>query len=321
MPKFVRPKVVVSKCIEFDSCRYNGAMISSIFVRKMKEHVDFIPTCPEVEIGLGIPREAVRLVKQDNQIRLLNSMTGEDHTEKMINFSETFLSRLSDVNGFILKSRSPSCGIKQVKLYKQIGKVQAINTKSVGLFSEKVFDKFSDLAIEDEGRLMNLKIREHFLTKLFVLTAFEHLPKKMNKLVTFHAQNKYLFMAYNQAKLKKAGKIVANHEKKPVIEVFHLYRELLHQIFQTKSRITSNINVLLHIFGYFSKHITQKEKGYFLEQLEIYREKRIPLIVLTSILKSWSLRFDSDYLLNQTFFQPFPSILMDISDSGKGRLK
>ncbi len=320
MNKFLRPKVVVSKCIEFASCRYNGSMIASPIVLQLQNYVDFIPVCPEVEIGLGIPREAVRLVKSQDNITLLNSITGEDHTKAMIDFTDNFLTSLQDIDGFILKSRSPSCGIKDVKLYNKIGKIQAISSKSKGIFGNAVLDKFGYLAVEEEGRLTNLHLREQFLTKLYTFTDFEHLPERMGELVNFHAKNKYLFMSYNQTKLKLAGKIVANHDKLSTSLVFDKYRQILYQIFNNSSRINSNINVLLHILGYFSKELSGKEKAYFLDQLETYRNKQIPLVVLTAILQSWVLRFDQKYLLQQTYFEPFPRELMHITDSGKGRI-
>jgi len=320
MNKFPRPKVVVSKCIEFASCRYNGSMIASPIVLQLQNYVDFIPVCPEVEIGLGIPREAVRLVKSQDNITLLNSITGENHTKAMIDFTDNFLTSLQDIDGFILKSRSPSCGIKDVKLYNKIGKIQAIGSKSKGIFGNAVLDKFGYLAVEEEGRLTNLHLREQFLTKLYTFTDFEHLPERMGELVNFHAKNKYLFMSYNQTKLKLAGKIVANHDKLSTSLVFDKYRQILYHIFNNSSRINSNINVLLHILGCFSKELSGKEKAYFLDQLETYRNKQIPLVVLTAILQSWVLRFDQKYLLQQTYFEPFPRELMHITDSGKGRI-
>ena len=320
MNKFPRPKVVVSKCIEFASCRYNGSTIASPIVLQLQNYVDFIPVCPEVEIGLGIPREAVRLVMTNSKIKLLNSSDSENYSTAMQDFSDNFLKTQKKINGFILKSRSPSCGIKEVKLYPGIGRVQAISSKSKGIFGNAVLDKFGYLAVEDEGRLTNLHLREQFLTKLYTFTDFEHLPENMGELVNFHAKNKYLFMSYNQAKLKLAGKIVANHDKLSTSMVYDQYRQILYQIFNNSSRISSNINVLLHILGYFSKQLSGKEKAYFLDQLGTYRNKQIPLVVLTAILQSWVLRFDQKYLLQQTYFEPFPRELMHITDSGKGRI-
>ncbi len=315
-----RPKLVVSKCIEFAACRYNGLKISSPIIRKLQDYVDIIPVCPEVEIGLGVPREAVRLVQKGNEIKLLKSMSGVDHTKDMIDFCDTFLSDLKDIDGFILKSRSPSCGIKDVKLYKDIGKVPAASSKEQGLFGKAVEQKFGQLATEDEGRLTNLFIREQFLTKIFTFARFRQLPLNMKALVEFHTRNKYLFMAYNQTQLRAAGRIVANHEKFPLSQLWENYQKILYRIFNRASGISSNINVLMHFLGYFSKKLNSEEKAHFLEQLELYRSKQIPLIAITSILQSWIKRFDQQYLALQTYFEPFPKELMQITDSGKGRI-
>lgn len=315
--KNIKPRLVLSKCVNFAACRYNGLMINSAVVEKLKDYVEFITVCPEVEIGLPIPRESIRLMRQDDEVRLVKSMSGEDFTDKMISFSQDFVGKLEDIDGFILKSRSPSCGMKDVKLYSGIGKIPAISTKSVGLFAQEVFKTYGHLAIEDEGRLTNLQIREHFLTRIYTLAEFRHLPRTMKDLVDFHASNKYLFMAYNQTKLKEAGKIVANHEKLPVSDVFARYQDKLYQIFQKAANISTNINVLMHIFGYFSKDLNSDEKAHFLEQLDLYRQKKIPLIVVVTILNSWLMRFKQAYLAKQRYFNPFPKELMSISDSGK----
>lgn len=315
--KNVKPRIVLSRCINFEACRYNGLMIKSAIVKKLEDYVEFITVCPEVEIGLPIPRESIRLMRKGDETRLVKSMSGEDFTEKMVSFSSEFVGSLEDIDGFILKSRSPSCGMKDVKLYSGIGKIPAISTKSVGLFAQEVIDKYGHLAIEDEGRLTNLQLREHFLTKIYTLAEFRHLPHTMKDLVEFHSSNKYLFMAYNQSKLREAGKIVANHEKLPVNEVFAKYLDTLYQIFQKGANISKNINVLMHIFGYFSKELNSDEKAHFLDQLDLYRQKKIPLIVVVTILNSWLMRFKQPYLSQQRYFNPFPQELMSISDSGK----
>ncbi len=316
----IRPRIVVSKCIEFEACRYNGLRIGSPIVRDLKDHVEFIPVCPEVEIGLGIPREAIRLVEAEGSVKLVNSMTGEDHTDKMKSFAETFVNDLDGVDGFIMKGSSPSCGIKNVKLYKGIGKIPAMSSRSIGLFGAAVLEKFGDVAIEEEGRLTNLNIREHFLGKIYTIARFRQLPVKMGELVKFHANHKYFFMAYNQTQLKLAGKIVANHAKLPAEEVFLEYKKVMLEILAKAPRISTNINVLMHLLGYFSDALTSQEKGHFLDQMTLYRQKQLPLIALTTILRSWSLRYEQEYLLDQIYFEPFPKELMYITDSGKGRI-
>ncbi len=173
MRKFAKPIVVISKCLELEACRYNGQVIPDDFVKKLKPHVTFLPSCPEVEIGLGVPREPVRIISVKGQNKLIQPATGKDLTDIMLRFADKFLNSLEEVDGFILKSRSPSCGIKDVKVYQGIEKGAATG-KSTGFFAGKVLEMFPGLAIEDEGRLRNFKIREHFLTKLFALASFRN---------------------------------------------------------------------------------------------------------------------------------------------------
>jgi uncharacterized protein YbgA (DUF1722 family)/uncharacterized protein YbbK (DUF523 family) len=317
-----KPRVVISKCIEFEACRWNGAKISSPIVKKLSEVIDFIPVCAEVEIGLGVPREPIRLTtdKQEN-IFLVNSMTGEDHTDKMEKFSREFLAALPDVDGFLLKYGSPSCGTSNVKVYGSHGKVSVLSSKGTGLFAKAVQDLFPALAIEDESRLLNMRIREHYLTKLFAMHRLNSIEKTMKELVDFHSRNKYLFMSYNQKELKNAGKIIANHERNRPEKVYQDYYETVARIFSKMSQTKTNINVLLHLFGYFSKtELKSQEKLLFLDLLERYRNMQVPLIALTAIIQSWVARTEMAYLENQTFLQPFPKELQTIFDTGKGRM-
>ena len=320
MKGFDKPVVVVSKCIEFDSCRYNGLMISSDMVRRLIPHVDFRPVCPEVEIGLGIPRDPIRVIKADGKLRLVQPATDKDLTEKMERFASSFLDGLGEVDGFILKGRSPSCGIKDVKAYSGPSKRMSVS-RTRGLFADAVINRFPDLAIEEEGRLTNFTIRQHFLTKLFVLARFRRvkLNESMKELVRFQTESKYLLMAYNQKELRALGGIVANHEKKPVGQVLEDYKKNLSNAFAKAPRDSSYINVLMHLMGHFSGRLSPQERSFLLNTLEEYRDERVPLSVPLNILKSWAIRFEDDYLSRQTLVQPFPEELTDISDSGKGR--
>ncbi|MGB2696677.1 MAG: DUF523 and DUF1722 domain-containing protein, partial [Candidatus Zixiibacteriota bacterium] len=226
--EFVKPIVVVSKCIEFESCRYNGLKVSSDVVKKLMPHVQFSPVCPEVEIGLGTPRNPIRLVMVNGKARLIQPVTKDDVTDKMNHFTSSFLDSLDEVDGFILKNRSPSCGIKDVKVYAGAEKGMAVR-KGKGFFASSVLERFSHLAIEDEGRLTNFRIREDFLTKAFTLARFRQVKKSrsMRELVGFQTENKFLLMAYNQKEMRILGRIVANHEKKPKEEVFRNYEHHL----------------------------------------------------------------------------------------------
>ncbi|EJR62592.1 hypothetical protein IIO_02523 [Bacillus cereus VD115] len=318
MRQFAKPTIVVSKCLEFDACRYNGEMIPDITIRNLQPFVTFIPVCPEVEIGLGVPRETIRIIEEKGLNKLVQPSTREDVTEKMEQFSNKFLQTLPHIDGFILKNRSPSCGTRDVKIYSSLEKGPV---KGTGLFGGAVIKNFSHLPIEEEGRLSNFIIREHFFTRLFTIAHYKMIKqtKNMKELVSFQSDYKYLFMAYNQVKQKELGRIIANQKNEMIEIVFDNYEKTLYELFLRAPRYTSNVNVCEHIFGYFKKKLKKQEKDHFLELIQKYAEKRIPLSSLLTILKSWAIRFDEKYLLRQTYFEPYPEALVEIYDSGKGR--
>ena len=315
-----KPRIVISKCIGFDPCRYNGEIVQDKFVTRLVPHVEFICVCPEVEIGLGIPRAPVRIVSSKDSFKLIQPASGLDVSQRMRDFSRGFLDSLSEVDGFILKNRSPSCGFTDVKFYSGPEKGAAIG-RTAGFFGGAVLEKFGDLAAEDEGRLLNLKIREHFLTRIYASARFRRLQQSssIHGLVRFHAENKLLLMAYSQTKMRELGRIVANADGKRFDLVLELYGKLFREAFHKVPRHASPINVLMHALGYFKKELSAREKRHFLEVLEAYRQGRIPLSSAVSILRSWVMRFETEYLLGQTFFSPFPEDLMALDDSGRRR--
>ena len=316
----VRPKVFASRCLGFDACRWNGAIIQDKFVEKLKSHVDFVHACPELEVGLGVPRNPVRIVLKDNKEHLIQLDSLRDVTGDMARFSKRVLDSMKDVDGFILKDRSPSCGIKDVKVYPGIDNNNPVR-KNSGLFAQAVLSRFPGIAIETEGRLNNFVIREQFLTKLFSLSLFRTISAegKMKDLVQFHAEHKLLIMAYNQKELRILGAIVANHTKNKPEQVFADYAEHFKKVFDKPAKYTANINVLMHAFGYFSGQLSSAEKRYFLNLFEEYRREQIPLSVPLRLLHSQVIRFNEKYLMQQTFFEPYPMDLVEITDSGKGR--
>ncbi|MBD3304474.1 DUF1722 domain-containing protein [Candidatus Woesearchaeota archaeon] len=315
--KMVKPKVVVSKCLGFAKCRWNGTTIPDSFIDKLKKHVNFIPVCPEVEIGLNTPRPPIRIVNN----RLVQPKTGRDFTDKMNRFSEKFLNNLKNVDGFILKYKSPSCGMKNVLIYPNKDTRKA-KSQGPGFFGKKVLERFKGLSIEDEGRLRNFRIREHFLTRLFTLADFRKVKKSksIQKLLDFHTRNKFLLMAYNQKELRILGQILANQANNFSITADE-YEEHLRLALSRMPRYTSNINVLLHAYNHFSKKLNAKEKKYFHHLIDEYRDAKIPLSAILVLLKDWVMRFDDKFLAKQTFFQPYPEDLISITDSGKGRNK
>ncbi len=321
MNRFPTPVVVVSKCLGFDRCRYNGQVLSDVFVEQLKKFVKFKPVCPEMEIGLGVPRDPIRIISLQRKRILFQPASGNDVTEAMTSFTKNYLDSIGIVDGFILKSRSPSCGVKDVKIYRSRDK-EGASTKDAGFFGKEVLRRFPGLAIEDEGRLSNFSIREHFLTKLFTLARFGDVKKahSMKALVTFHANNKMLLLGYNQSQMRMMGRIVANLEKIGIDKVLATYELGLHKALSRLSRPTAQINVLHHIFGGFSDKLSAEEKKLFLDSVEEYRDERIPLSALIFLARSYAVRFKSEYLLSQSFLYPYPPELMKTRDSGKGRV-
>ncbi|MEW6553285.1 MAG: DUF523 and DUF1722 domain-containing protein [Actinomycetota bacterium] len=315
-----RPVVVVSRCLGFERCRWNGEVIADELTDRLGAFVDYRTVCPEVEIGLGVPRDPIHIEAIKGSLRLVQPATGRDVTREMRDFCEGFIASLGKVDGFLLKARSPSCGPVDVKVYAAGGKSGSMD-RGPGFFGGAVTAAFPDLAVESEGRLKNFRIREHFLTRLFARARFRAIEEAgaMKDLVDFHARNKLLLMAYNQSELKVLGHIVANHEHMSMKEIIPAYREHFARALSKTPRYTSNINVLMHALGYFSKEITARERSHFLQTVERYRDGNIPLSAATGIVNSWIVRFDQAYLEQQTFFRPYPEELSFISDSGKGR--
>ena len=306
--KFLKPKIVVSKCLEFDNCRYDGQMINNEYIKNLKKFIDFKPICPEVEIKMGTPRDPIHIITEKNKTILYQKSTGLDFSSKMNSFSDDYLSKINEIDGFILKSKSPSCGINTAKIYSK--KTPSPIGKGSGLFAAKIIEKFPNHPKEDEKRLNNPFLREHFFTSIFTVADFNSVTN-MSSLYKYHAKHKYLFMSYNQTLMRKMGKIAANDKKAKLGTVLKQYYDLLLLLLSKRARYTSNINTHMHVMGYFKNLISSKEKKHFLEILEEYRIKRIPLSTVNSILSSWIIRFENDYLSEQSFFNPFPAELIE----------
>lgn len=313
-----KPRIVVSRCLGFAHCRYNGDVIRDDFVKNLSPFVEYITVCPEVEIGLGVPRKPIRLIKEDGKFELYQTATDKLFTQEMQEYNDRVLDTLEDIDGFILKGRSPSCGIKDVKVYNGRGKAPVLG-KDAGVFGGAVLEKFPHLPVDEEGRLTNLKIREHFLTKLYTMKRFKKIEKEgaMKDLVGFHADNKYLLIAYNQNKGKELGNIVANHRKLSFEEVVKNYKEGLSQALTETPKYTNYINSLMHMFGYFSSELNYEEKQFILDSFVKYKNDKVHLSVPVNLLKGYVLRFKDKNLINQTIWEPFPDELLDISDTGK----
>lgn len=316
-----KPTLIVSKCLGKTPCRYNGEATPFKLIDKLKPYSTIIEVCPEEGIGLPTPRNAIRLIDSNDSIALIDPKTLKDYTKNMCEFANDMCLEydILSPNAFILKGRSPSCGIQGVKIYKNIEKGPSIK-KGKGIFATKILNHFKDTIVEEEGRLNNFDIREHFLTKLFTFAKFDEIKtdNTITNLIDFHSRNKLLFMTYNQSGLKRLGNIVANHNNKDINNIISEYEVNLILQLKKMPRYTSLINTYNHAFGYFSKNLNKEEKQFFLESLDKFRFGKLPKSAIITLLQGYAVRFNHEYMLSQSILEPYPSELLDISDSGKG---
>jgi uncharacterized protein YbgA (DUF1722 family)/uncharacterized protein YbbK (DUF523 family) len=303
----VKPKVYISRCLGFDHCRFDGAIINNQAVERIKKFVDVVHDCPEMGIGLGVPRRPINIKMGPEEHVLFQPATERDLTEEMQNWVSERLDRIGELNGFILKAKSPSCGMGDVKVYGPTGR-GLITGKADGFFGREVRKRFSELALEDEARLQDPTIMDHFLTKLFTLTRFSVARKKgaTKNLIDFHSRHKFLLMAYSQKELKELGRMVASQKEEGIDRSWELYSDHLSKAMSKGARYTSHINVLSHCFGYISGRLGEDERGFYLDLLDSYRDDRVPLSTCKEVLRSMIIRFDVEYLKDQYYFRPYP---------------
>jgi uncharacterized protein YbgA (DUF1722 family)/uncharacterized protein YbbK (DUF523 family) len=291
-------------------------MMHSDFIESIRPFVDFVTHCPEVEIGLGAPRKFVRIVMRDGERRFVQPATDRDLTDSMISYVEDLVPKLKEIDGFVLKEGSPSCSISRVRYYSGPEKGAPIKTEGSGFFGGEVLEKFEGTPIESDGRLRNARIRETFLTQVFLLADLRRTAKtgKMHELVKFHSRHKYSIMTFGQKYVKQLGRIVSNAKRAPFDIVIADYRDALNDLIGKIPRSTSVVNVMMKIYGYFSDRVSKREKQTFLERVESYRKGNTSLISLKESLRMWGIRFDESYIEGQSIFQPFPEELNSICD-------
>jgi uncharacterized protein YbgA (DUF1722 family)/uncharacterized protein YbbK (DUF523 family) len=312
----VRPRLVISQCIGLAPCRYDGKMIESKLVSLMKGRVDLLPVCPEMAIGLGAPREPIRLVSLPNgERKLVQPATGLDLTEKEQRYCSSFLMGLDQVDGFLMKSRSPTCGLRDAKMYLDERSGSPLPNRVPGLLGEALLARFSDLAVEDEAALNDRGIAEHFLTRLYSFARFRELDHEVSALMQYQADNKLLLMAYGQNKMGLLGNIASNRDKRDVEHVFQQYQYQLRSMLGIRPKRGGVVNALMHAFGYYKGQLSVEEKTEFLAALTSYREEGTPMADCLRLMRSYNLRFGNEHLNRQTFFEPFPRELLGGSPS------
>jgi uncharacterized protein YbgA (DUF1722 family)/uncharacterized protein YbbK (DUF523 family) len=299
----------ISACLLGEKVRFDGGHKLDRFITEtLGKFVEFVPVCPEVECGLGIPREAMHLAAAPEGPRLVTVRTQVDHTERMLAWARKRVVELEqeDLCGFIFKSDSPSSGMERVKIYS--GKGGAAKT-GVGLFAREFMQHFSLLPVEEEGRLNDPGLRENFLERLFSLKRWRDtlaLGAKPGHLVDFHTRHKLLIMSHSPKHYELLGKLVAQIKGISLPELYEQYESQLMEALRLKTTIKKNVNVLLHVMGYFKKNLSPAEKEELLEIIDEYRKGYIPLIVPITLLNHYVRKYEQSYLKDQYYLHPHP---------------
>jgi len=302
-------KIGISSCLLGNAVRYDGGHKRDRFLTDtLGRYVDFVPVCPEVEIGLGIPREAMRLVGELNHPRLLTIRSRIDHTERMTEWAKERVKELEKENlcGFIFKSDSPSSGLERVKVYDPNG---IPVKKGVGLFARVFIDHFPLLPVEDEGRLHDPLLRENFIEGIFVWKRWREMVEQNRSkggLVDFHSRHKLLIMAHSPKQYQVLGQWVAQGKGVFLDDLLHQYQEMLSSALRQKPTNKKNANVLHHILGYFKKDLTPDEKQEALEVIENYARGLLPLIVPVTLMNHYVRKYHQPYLRDQYYLNPHP---------------
>ncbi len=304
-----RIRLGISACLMGEKVRYDGASkLDRFLTDTLGQYVDYVPVCPEVECGLGAPREAMRLVGDVRAPRLVTIHTGKDMTERMRQWAGRRLAELEKeaLCGFIFKSGSPSSGMERVKVYRDNG---IPVTQGVGLFASAFMGHFPLLPVEDEGRLHDPKLRESFIEAVFTMKRWREFlagDRGRGELVSFHTRHKLLVLSHSPKYYKAMGTLVAQLRTMPFQELLDRYRTLLMEALRLKSTPKKNVNVLQHIMGYFKKRLSSDEKRELIEIIDRYGQGHLPLIVPITLLNHYVRKYDEPYLQGQHYLSPHP---------------
>jgi uncharacterized protein YbgA (DUF1722 family)/uncharacterized protein YbbK (DUF523 family) len=305
-------KIGISACLTGKKVRYDGSHKHDHYITDtLGGYFDFIALCPEVEYGLPVPREPMRLTGAPEDPRLVTIHTGIDHTEGMKKWAKERLRELDkqELRGFIFKSRSPSSGMQRVKVYNEKGVPQM---NGVGIFANAFINRFPLVPVIDEGRLNDPGLREAFIEKVFVFHRWLEFLKKggsTKDLLEFHTNHKLLMLAHSLKHTTTLGRYIAG-SKGYTGQLNNVYIETMMEGLGLLATTKKNTNVLSHIMGYFKKQLTADEKQELLEIIENYHKGFIPLIVPVTMLNHYMRKYDEPYLKKQVYLNPNPLELM-----------
>jgi uncharacterized protein YbgA (DUF1722 family)/uncharacterized protein YbbK (DUF523 family) len=306
-------KLGISSCLLGNRVRYDGGhKLDRFLTETLGKYVEWVPVCPEVESGLPIPREAMHLVGSPEDPRLVTIRSGVDQTARMKKWAKKKISELENEKlcGFVFKSRSPSSGMRGVKIYNENGMPHATGS---GIFAHAFMNRFLLLPVEDEGRMHDPALRENFIERIFVYQRWQEYATEdgsIGGLVDFHTDHKYLVMAHSQKHYTTLGKMVAGAKKIGRSKLHTDYITTLMEGLGLLATAKKNTNVLLHMAGYFNELLSADEKKELQEVIASYHDELVPLIVPVTLLGHYVRKYKETYLSRQYYLNPHPLELM-----------
>lgn len=303
----------ISRCLLGDEVRFDGGHKRDHFLTDvLGPYVEWVPVCPEVEAGLGTPREAMRLVGNPHRPRLMTITNKHDHTQAMETMIATRLDSFQrqDLSGFVFKRGSPSCGVERVRVYTAQGMP---SHNGVGIFAKAFTEQFPLIPVEEEGRLCDPSLRENFIERVFCYRRFQDLVQNgvtRQAVVRFHTIHKYLLLSHSQPHYQQLGRLVGQAQRYRPMELAMKYGELFMKTLAMKATVRKHVNVLQHIVGYFKNRLTAQEKSELLGVIADYHRGLTPLIVPLTLVKHYVQIFAVGYIRDQVYLNPHPKELM-----------
>lgn len=304
-------KIGVSSCLLGEKVRYDGGHKHDRYITDvLGRFFSFVPVCPEVECGMTVPRESMRLEGDPERPRLVTNRTRVDKSEQMLQFCRAKVEELAgeDLCGFVFKKGSPSSGLFRVKVYRD-----GMPAKSGrGLFAAAVARRFPHLPMEEEGRLCDPVLRENFIERVFSFRRWKEFlvgAPDPGGLVQFHTRQKLLIMSHSTQLYREMGALVARGKELPFDELLQRYQELYMRALELHATVKKQTNVLMHIMGYFKKELSPEEKRELVEAIGQYHDGLVPLVVPITLLRHYVAKYRQEYL-QQFYLSPHPAELM-----------
>jgi uncharacterized protein YbgA (DUF1722 family)/uncharacterized protein YbbK (DUF523 family) len=303
----------ISRCLLGEKVRYDGGHKRDRFLTDvLGRYVEWVPICPEVEAGLGTPREAMRLVGDPERLQLITIKSERNMTKPIVLFTDRKLDTLesTDLSGYIFKKDSPSCGIERVRVFNQHGMP---SRTGVGLFAQAFIERFPLVPIEDEGRLCDPIIRDNFIERVFCYHRWRRLARgsvTRKAVVLFHTTHKYLLLAHSRDLYQALGHLVAQAHRYRPKDLVERYGEQFMAALAVKATRRKQVNVLQHLIGHLKDRLNSKERAELDEVIEDYRRGLVPLIVPVTLVKHYVAMYEIGYIRDQIYLNPHPKELM-----------